>query len=83
MIPNAAQLTHAPSRNTFHCGDMVAFELRYLRPQLGTIVCLDPDHATVDTGDGVRWRIRVSLLLRLPMSDVKTSFPSASAHHKT
>ena len=45
------------SRNDFRCGEKVAFEDRYLKTQVGTIVRINQRTATIDTGDGTSWRV--------------------------
>lgn len=50
-----------PSRNDFRCGEKVAFDDRYLQPQIGTIVRINQRTATVDC-DGHSWRVSFALL---------------------
>jgi hypothetical protein len=56
--PQAAR----PTRNDFRCGEKVAFEDRYLQTQVGTIVRINERTATIDTGDGTKWRVGFALL---------------------
>jgi hypothetical protein len=51
-----------PSRNDFRCGEKVAFQDRYLQPVVGTIVRINQRTATIDTGDGISWRVGFALL---------------------
>jgi hypothetical protein len=40
----------------------VAFEDRHLQTQVGTIVRINERTATIDTGDGTKWRVGFALL---------------------
>ena len=51
-----------PTRNDFRCGEKVAFEDRYLQTQVGTIVRINDRTATIDPGDGTKWRVGFALL---------------------
>lgn len=51
-----------PKRGDLRCGEKVAFEDRYLQTQVGTIVRINERTATIDTGDGTRWRVGFALL---------------------
>lgn len=51
-----------PNRADFRCGEKVAFEDRYLQTQVGTIVRINQRTATIDTGDGISWRVGFALL---------------------
>ena len=53
---------HMPTRNDFRCGEKVAFEDRYLQTQVGTIVRINERTATINTGDGTKWRVGFALL---------------------
>lgn len=70
-VPNAAarqaQATPAPStprptRNDFRCGEKVAFEDKYLQTVVGTIVRINERTASIDPGDGTKWRVGFALL---------------------
>jgi hypothetical protein len=68
--PNAAPAPQAPAppepprptRNDFRCGEKVAFEDKYLQTVIGTIVRINERTATIDPGDGVKWRVGFALL---------------------
>lgn len=51
-----------PSRNDFRCGEKVAFEDKYLQTVMGTIVRINDRIATIDPGDGSKWRVGFALL---------------------
>jgi hypothetical protein len=51
-----------PSRNDFRCGEKVAFEDKYLQTVMGTIVRINDRTATIDPGDGSKWRVGFALL---------------------
>jgi hypothetical protein len=51
-----------PTRNDFRCGEKVAFEDRYLQTQVGVITRINDRTATIDTGDGTKWRVGFALL---------------------
>jgi len=51
-----------PSRNDFRCGEKVAFEDKYLQTVVGTIVRINDRTATIDPGDGSKWRVGFALL---------------------
>jgi len=51
-----------PSRNDFRCAETVAFEDRYLQTLVGTIVRINQRTATIDTADGVTWRVAFAQL---------------------
>lgn len=51
-----------PTRNGFRCGEQVAFEDRSLQTQVGTIVPIIDRTATIDPGDGTKWRVGFALL---------------------
>ncbi len=59
--PPAAQPPR-PNRADFRCGEKVAFEDRYLQTQVGIIVRINQRTATIDTGDGISWRVGFALL---------------------
>lgn len=69
--PNAAAnaaATPAPpaaptaTRNDFRCGEKVVFEDKHLQTVVGTIVRINERTATVDPGDGTKWRVGFALL---------------------
>jgi hypothetical protein len=51
-----------PTRNDFRCGEKVAFEDKYLQTVVGTIVRINDRTASIDPGDGTKWRVGFSLL---------------------
>jgi hypothetical protein len=51
-----------PTREDFRCGEKVAFEDRYLNTQVGVIMRINERTATIDTGDGTKWRVGFGLL---------------------
>jgi len=51
-----------PSRNDFRCGEKVSFEDKYLQTVVGTIVRINDRTATIDPGDGSKWRVGFALL---------------------
>ena len=51
-----------PSRNDFRCGEKVAFEDKYLNTVVGTIVRINERTASIDPGDGTKWRVGFALL---------------------
>jgi hypothetical protein len=51
-----------PTRNDFRCGEKVAFEDKYLQTVVGTIVRINERTATIDPGDGTKWRVGFALL---------------------
>lgn len=51
-----------PTRNDFRCGEKVAFEDRYLQTVVGTIVHINDRTASIDPGDGTKWRVGFGLL---------------------
>ena len=52
----------APARNDFRCGEKVSFEDKYPQTVVGTIVRINDRTATVDPGDGTKWRVGFPLL---------------------
>ena len=51
-----------PTKADFQRGDRVSFEDRYLQTQVGVIVRINQKTASIDTGDGMVWRVSFSLL---------------------
>ena len=51
-----------PTRNDFRCGEKVAFEDKYLQTVVGTIVRINERTASIDPGDGTKWRVGFALL---------------------
>ena len=51
-----------PTRNDFRCGEKVAFEDKYLNTVIGTIVRINERTASIDPGDGAKWRVGFGLL---------------------
>jgi hypothetical protein len=51
-----------PTRNDFRCGEKVAFEDKYHQTVVGTIVRINERTASIDPGDGTKWRVGFSLL---------------------
>jgi hypothetical protein len=51
-----------PTRNDFRCGEKVAFEDKYLQTVVGTIVRINDRTASIDPGDGTKWRVGFGLL---------------------
>lgn len=51
-----------PTRNDFRCGEKVAFEDKYLNTVVGTIVRINERTASIDPGDGTKWRVGFGLL---------------------
>jgi hypothetical protein len=51
-----------PTRNDFRCGEKVAFEDKYLQTVVGTIVRINDRTASIDPGDGTKWRVGFALL---------------------
>jgi len=51
-----------PTRNDFRCGEKVAFEDKYLQTVIGTIVRINDRTASIDPGDGTKWRVGFALL---------------------
>jgi len=51
-----------PTRNDFRCGEKVAFEDKYLQTVVGSIVRINERTATIDPGDGTKWRVGFALL---------------------
>ena len=58
-LPRAALL---PTRNDFRCGEKVAFEDKYLNTVVGKIVRINERTASIDPGDGTKWRVGFALL---------------------
>ena len=56
--PAAPRLT----RNDFRCGEKVAFEDKYLNTVVGTIVRINERTASIDPGDGTKWRVGFGFL---------------------
>jgi predicted RecA/RadA family phage recombinase len=50
------------ARDDFRCGEKVAFEDKDLSTVVGTIVRINQRTATIDPGDGTRWRVGFGLL---------------------
>ena len=50
-----------PTRNDFRCGEKVAFEDKYLNTVVGTIVRINERTASIDPGDGTKWRVGFGL----------------------
>lgn len=50
------------TRNDFRCGEKVAFEDKHLQTVVGTIVRINARTATIDPGDGTKWRVGFALL---------------------
>jgi predicted RecA/RadA family phage recombinase len=50
------------NRNDFRCGEKVAFEDKHLQTVVGTIVRINERTATIDPGDGTKWRVGFPLL---------------------
>lgn len=50
------------SRSEFRSGDKVAFDDKYLQPQVGIVVRINQRTATVDTGNGHSWRVPFHML---------------------
>ncbi len=48
--------------NDFRCGEKVAFEDKYLQTVVGKIVRINERTATIDPGDGTKWRVGFALL---------------------
>lgn len=51
-----------PTRNDFRRGEKVAFEDKYLQTVVGTIVRINDRTASIDPGDGTKWRVGFGLL---------------------
>ncbi len=51
-----------PTKADFRRGDKVSFEDKYLQAQVGTILRINQQTATIDTGDGMSWRVAFPLL---------------------
>jgi hypothetical protein len=51
-----------PTRSDFRCGEKVASDDRDLQTQVGTLVRINERSATIDTGDGTKWRVGFALL---------------------
>jgi hypothetical protein len=51
-----------PTRTDFRCGEKVAFEDKYLQTVVGTIVRINDRTASIDPGDGTKWRVGFGLL---------------------
>jgi hypothetical protein len=51
-----------PTRNDFRCGEKVAFEDKYLNTVVGKIVRINDRTASIDPGDGTKWRVGFALL---------------------
>jgi hypothetical protein len=63
--PAAAPAAPPPiqaSREDFRCGEKVAFDDKYLKPQVGTVVRINQRTAAVDTGNGHSWRVPFHML---------------------
>ena len=54
-----------PQRGDFRCGDKVAFEDKYLKTVVGTILRINQRTASIDPGDGTTWRVGFALLRRV------------------
>lgn len=54
--------TPQSKRNDFRCGEKVAFEDKYLQTVVGTIVRINERTATIDPGDGTKWRVGFAML---------------------
>lgn len=50
------------TRAEFRSGDKVAFDDKYLQPQVGTVIRINQRTATVDTGNGHSWRVPFHML---------------------
>jgi len=51
-----------PTRQDFRCGEKVAFEDKHLNTVVGTIVRINERTASIDPGDGTKWRVGFALL---------------------
>jgi len=51
-----------PMRKDFRCGEKVAFEDKHLNTVVGTIVRINERTASIDPGDGTKWRVGFALL---------------------
>lgn len=51
-----------PQREDFQRGEKVAFEDRHLRTQVGVITRINQRTASIDTGDGLLWKVSFGLL---------------------
>lgn len=51
-----------PSREDFQRGQKVAFEDKHLRTQVGVITRINQRTASIDTGDGLQWKVSFGLL---------------------
>ncbi len=58
----AAPQPFKPGRADFDRGDKVSFEDKYLQTQVGTIIRINQQTATIDAGDGRSWRVGFALL---------------------
>ncbi|MCR6480859.1 hypothetical protein NU688_32210 [Variovorax sp. ZS18.2.2] len=58
----AALPQHRPARGDFHRGARVAFDDKYLQPQVGIIERINQRTATVDIGSGQSWRVPFHML---------------------
>ncbi len=65
-IDRAVAAPTAPARTLtradFTVGERVSFDDRYLQTQVGVIARLNQKTASVDTGDGMTWRVSFALL---------------------
>jgi hypothetical protein len=59
---HSAPPKNMPTRGDFRCGEKVSFDDKYLQPQVGIVVRINPRTATVDTGNGHSWRVPFHML---------------------
>ncbi len=60
--PAAPPAAPRPTRQDFRCGEKVAFEDKHLNTVVGTIVRINERTASIDPGDGTKWRVAFALL---------------------
>ncbi len=58
----APPATPRPTSKDFRCGEKVAFEDKHLNTVVGTIVRINERTASIDPGDGTKWRVGFALL---------------------
>lgn len=61
-VPPAMPPQPIATRAELRRGDKVAFDDKYLQPQVGTIIRINQRTATVDTGNGHSWRVPFHML---------------------
>ncbi len=60
--PTMPPAAPTPGREDFQRGQKVAFEDKHLRTQVGVITRINQRTASIDTGDGLLWKVSFGLL---------------------